>query len=127
MSQQVTEPPLTSFQISLRARTDVRNPPQGLVAALSGQFEQAASRAHGRICLSVPGASPGDDSRQAAEAVLRAAAAHREASTGIPVAVQVSETWYTGDGYCHVLAQCEIPPVAPNRNSQGPIPEPEAS
>lgn len=125
MSQQVTEPPLTSYQISLRARTDVRNPPQGLVVALSGQFDHAASHAHGRICLSVPGASPGDDSRQAAEAVLRAAAAHREASTGIPVTVQVSETWYTGDGYCHVLAQCEIPPAAPD--VKGPRPDPEVS
>lgn len=106
MSQQVAEP-LTSYQVKLRAHTDIRNPPQGLVTALSGQLDHAAFRGHGRLCLSVPDASPGDDTRQAAETLLHAAATCREAATGTAVTVQVSQTWYTADGYCHVLAQCE--------------------
>lgn len=125
MSQQATEQRLTSYQVALRPDTDIRNPSRGLVAALSGQFDHAAHRAHGHLCLSVPGASPGDDSRQAAEAVLLAAAAHREASTGSPVTVQVTDVRYTVDGYCHVLALCEIPVAA--KDSESSPPEPEIS
>jgi hypothetical protein len=123
MSQQATEQRLTSYQIVLRPNTDIRNPPQGLVAALSGQFDHAAHHAHGHMCLSVPGASPGDDSRQAAEVVLLAAAAHREVSTGSPVTVQVTDARYTVDGYCHVLALCEIPLAATDPESSASEPE----
>ena len=125
MSQQATEQRVTSYQVALRPNTDIRNPPQGLVAALSGQFDQAARHARGHLCLSVPGASPGDDSRQAAEAVLLAAAAHRETGTGSPMTVRVTDVRYTVDGYCHVLALCEIPPAA--TDSEGSTPEPEIS
>ena len=123
MSQQTTEKRLTSYQVALRPNTDIRNPSRGLVAALSGQFDHAAHHAHGQMCLSIPGASPGDDSRQAAEAVLLAAAAHREASTGSPVTVQVTDARYTVDGYCHVLALCEIPVAATDSESSPPQPE----
>jgi hypothetical protein len=99
---------LMGYQIAIRAHTDIRNPPRGFVAALADEFGRAAELADGRMCLTVPYAVAGDDTREAVETVLHAAAAHREANTRAAVRVQVTGTHYTAQRTCHILALCEI-------------------
>lgn len=108
MSQQSEQEPETSFQVAIREHTDIRRPAPGFVAALAEQFAHAASQAQGRMCLSVPGAKDGDGTPAAIESVLKAAAALRKTSAGAPVAVAMGEARYTADGYCHVLARCQV-------------------
>jgi hypothetical protein len=114
MGQQQGVEPLTmqSYQVAIRPHTDIRNPLPAFIAALAEHFEFATYLADGRMCVTAPHARPGDDTRDAVETVLHAAAAHREAVTKAPVRVQVTDARYTDDGYCHVLARCETAPAA---------------
>jgi hypothetical protein len=109
---------LMGYQIAIRAHTDIRNPPRGFVAALADEFGRAAEWADGRMCVTVPYAVAGDDTREAVETVLHAAAAHREANTRVPVRVQVTGTHYTAQRTCHVLALCEISPAVQSTPQQ---------
>ncbi len=107
MNQQVVDrSSVTAYQVVIRPHTDIRNPAPALVAALAGQFARAETFAEGRLCLSVPGSTRGDDTRTAVTTALHAAAAHQETSAGTAVTVEVTDVRYTDDGYCHVFAQC---------------------
>jgi hypothetical protein len=99
-------PATMCYQVALRPYTDIRNPPAAFIAALSEQFDRATDLARGRMCLSVPAVGPVDDLRAAVGTLLHAAAAHREATTGTAVKVEVTDVHSPGDGYCHVLVDC---------------------
>lgn len=106
--QHVAEPPgSTSYQLLLQPHADIRSPEPAFIAALGEQFDQAAALAEGRLCVTVPGAVAGDDTRAAVQTLLRAAATRRAALHRDSVRVEVDEAHYTDDGRCHVLAHCE--------------------
>lgn len=107
-AQHVVEPPgSTSYQLRLQPHADIRSPEPEFIAALGEQFDQAASLAEGRLCVTVPHAVAGDDTQAAVETLLRAAATRRAALRRVSVRVEVDEAHYTDDGHCHVLAHCE--------------------
>ena len=106
--QHVAEPPgSTSYQLRLQPHADIRSPEPAFIAALGEQFDQAASLAGGRLCVTVPMAVAGDDTQAAVETLLRAAATRRAAGRRDSVRVRVDEAHYTDDGHCHVFAHCE--------------------
>jgi hypothetical protein len=129
MSQRHAAEPsaLKSYQVAIRPNTDIRNPPAAFVAALAGQFEFATRMADGRMCVTVPPAQAGDDTRDAVEVVLYAAAAHHEASTEESVRVKVIDARFTDDGYCHVLAHCDTAHAmsTPERRPDAAVPAPD--
>lgn len=97
----------TSYQLRLQPHADIRSPEPGFIAALGEQFDQATALAGGRMCVTVPQAAAGDDTRAAVETLLRAAATRRVALGRVSLRVEVDAAHYTDDGACHVLAHCE--------------------
>lgn len=110
MSNQTAEPPrLKYYQIAIRPHTDIRAPAPAFIAALAEQFDYAAYLAEGRIALTVPGSgAQGDDTPQAIEQVLRAAAAHRTATTDTSASVHTGGARYADDGHWHIVAHVTL-------------------